>query len=128
MLSAINCEVKPNYIKRTYNIGMDTISKRLRAAMKQAELSASELAGKTGVSRAAVSQWLNGDIAKLKAENIFTAAKVLRLNAEWLATGKGEMDVIYGADLKIDSVLKLMQDMPEYKKDQVVKIVGTLAE
>lgn len=128
MLSAINCEVKPNYIKRTYNIGMDTISKRLRAAMKQAELSASELAGKIGVSRAAVSQWLNGDIAKLKAENIFTAAKVLRLNAEWLATGKGEMDVIYGADLKIDSVLKLMQDMPEYKKDQVVKIVGTLAE
>ncbi len=52
------------------------------------------------------------------------------INYEWLLTGRGEKKfnpVQYAViDQRLDHVIRVFQEMPEYLKDQVVKIIDTL--
>jgi SOS-response transcriptional repressor LexA len=50
-----------------------------------------ELAQAAGVTSSAVSFWLNNEDTELKAECVFGLAKFLRISAEWLQSGKGDM-------------------------------------
>jgi hypothetical protein len=45
-------------------------------------------------------------------------------------TGRGNkfLGEYKSGDARIDHVIQVMQDMPEYKNDQIIKIIDTLAE
>lgn len=75
---------------------MSDFSDRLRLAMELSQVSAPQLArslvdqqGGLGVSRQAVYQALKGDTRALSAENCARAARAMRVDMYWLATGEG---------------------------------------
>lgn len=55
-------------------------------------MSQAELAEKVGVSRAAVSQWENGETKGLKPENLLAVARTLEVDLDWLVYGQGSME------------------------------------
>jgi len=57
-------------------------------ALKQAGMKPADLAVAIGVSRATVSQWVNGPTKKLEGEHLTRAARALGVDAHWLATGE----------------------------------------
>ncbi len=67
-----------------------TLAERVKKAREAAGLSKSELARLCGVSPSAVTQWESGETKTLEGENLVRAADALRVDALWLATGKGE--------------------------------------
>jgi transcriptional regulator with XRE-family HTH domain len=67
---------------------MSTLQKRIREALKKANMRPIDLANAIGVSRATVSLWVNGPTQKIDGENLTRAARVLGVNAYWLATGE----------------------------------------
>lgn len=62
---------------------------RLAWAMQQAEMTAASLARGLGVSRQAIGKILDGSSTALTAYNNAVAARILRVNGDWLATGEG---------------------------------------
>lgn len=64
---------------------------RLKQALAHADMKASTLAVALGISRSAVSQWVNASSHSAKAGNLVRAAKILGVDSAWLATGEGKM-------------------------------------
>jgi hypothetical protein len=84
---------------------MSDFSERLRLAMDLAQVSVIGLAkhlvdqrGKLGVSRTAVYYALSGESKSLSGENVLRAAKALRVDPWWLATGEGVPRKLPGQD------------------------------
>ena len=71
---------------------MDGFGKRIKLALERAGMNNAELARAIDVSPSTVGKWVHeeSEVGKIEAQNLFDAAKVLRVDAEWLATGKGE--------------------------------------
>ena len=70
---------------------MSSIGKRLAQARNSQHISQSQLCKMLGVSRGACSQWEKGH-SHPSTIHIIECAKVLNVSAEWLITGRGEMD------------------------------------
>lgn len=71
---------------------MQTLNERLRAAMNgPPKITQAQLAKACGVRQPSVNAWLSGRTRGLDGQNLISAARFLRVNPEWLATGKGEM-------------------------------------
>lgn len=71
---------------------MTSLSQRLLAAMSgPPKISQAKLARACMVSPPSVVDWLSGKTKMLDGKNLVLAAGFLKVNAEWLATGKGEM-------------------------------------
>lgn len=68
-----------------------SLSERIRVAMQAAGLSQVELARACGVKPPSVHGWLTGKAKFLRGENLLMAARALRVNQDWLATGVGDM-------------------------------------
>lgn len=68
------------------------LSKRLKQAMKAANMTQAELARSCGVKPPSVSGWLSGKSKFLRGENLISAASALGVCQLWLATGKGPMN------------------------------------
>lgn len=68
---------------------MGTLADRLREAMADANINQSELARACRVKQPSVHGWLSGRAKFLRGENLLAAARVLGVNDEWLATGRG---------------------------------------
>jgi phage repressor protein C with HTH and peptisase S24 domain len=68
-----------------------SLSERIRAAMATTGITQAELARACGVKPPSVSGWLSGKSKFLRGENLLQAARALKVNEDWLATGKGEM-------------------------------------
>lgn len=66
-----------------------TLSERIKKARKEADMTQEQLGDVCGVTRAAVSQWENGDTKSLKVDNLLKAARRLKKSFRWLAEGKG---------------------------------------
>lgn len=62
---------------------------RLAAAMKDANVTKTQLAGELGISYQAVKKLLEGTSRSMSAANNAAAARYLNVSSEWLATGKG---------------------------------------
>lgn len=71
---------------------LTTLAGRLKDAMDACAVSPSQLAQACEVSAAAVTLWRNGDTRRLTAANYESAARALKVRAEWLRTGKGPRD------------------------------------
>ncbi|MEH6435802.1 XRE family transcriptional regulator [Massilia sp. DD77] len=68
-----------------------SLSERMKIAMQAAGVSQVELARACGVAPPSVHGWLSGKSKFLRGENLLQAARVLKVNQDWLATGKGGM-------------------------------------
>lgn len=66
---------------------------RLRQAMAEAGMSIADLARALGVTYQAVSKVVKGATHSLTAANNAKAARLLRVNPEWLATGEGSPSI-----------------------------------
>ena len=64
------------------------VGQRIEEVRLEKGLSKTDIWKPAGLSSGVYAQWLNG--AELKGKNLTTVAKVLEVNAEWLATGRGE--------------------------------------
>lgn len=74
-----------------YSFLMDShTSDRIKEYRKRAGLIQADVAKALGVSRATASQWESGEIKNLKLDHFFALCKLLNVNPEWLATGKGQ--------------------------------------
>ncbi|WP_228266320.1 helix-turn-helix domain-containing protein, partial [Acinetobacter baumannii] len=72
---------------------MNTLAERLKYAMEvlpPKKIKGVDLARAVGVKPPSVSDWLSGKSKKMEGENLLRAAKYLKVNALWLATGAGE--------------------------------------
>ena len=68
---------------------MKTPGDRIRHIREELELSQEAFGRHMGVSKAAVSQWENGDIKNLRPANLFALQNFTGYSAEWIATGAG---------------------------------------
>jgi transcriptional regulator with XRE-family HTH domain len=72
------------------NMKNNTLADRLTLAMKLARVSPTQLARDCELSSVAVHKWLSGKTVALRHETCLKAAAILRVNAEWLNTGRGD--------------------------------------
>jgi len=109
---------------------MSTLSERLTLALEKAGITKTDLYKGAGVSSGAVSQWFSGAVKGLRADTNVKAAKVLGVNPEWLATGKGNM---YLEDGETHPTAQRFMDEAMYKKykdapKKVQKFIDDLLE
>lgn len=78
-----------------------------------------DLARECGISRAAVAKWFSEATKRIDAVHIFKLARVLQVDAEWLATGEGRKD------RGIAQVRADMKEIPESRLD-LIRRYGTL--
>lgn len=113
-----------------------SIGDRLDQAMKAARItSQSELSRISGVPQATISRILKGTGAKgPETETVKKLARACKVSFTWLNEGE-EPAVSHSVpvidaylDKRIEHAVKLMQQMPEYKLNQVVKIIDAIAE
>lgn len=74
-------------------LNMSTLQERLREALRDADLSQSELARRIKLTRGAVSLWFTGSTKELTSENLLATAQALNVNPVWLGSGKGPKKV-----------------------------------
>lgn len=90
---------------------LPTIAARLADAMKEANVSSSDLARACYVSPAAVYKWLKVD-GKLSADNLVAAARALGVSEEWLRTGKLPRERVNGQqEHDLDRVMDLLEGL-----------------
>ncbi|OQS32469.1 helix-turn-helix domain-containing protein [Chromobacterium haemolyticum] len=70
------------------------IGSRIKAARKARKRSQEWLASETGVNQSSVSQWEKG-LTEPATNNLSRIAQVLRISYDWLATGRGDMELSY---------------------------------
>lgn len=75
---------------------------RIRLARRHAALSQAKLAQAIGVQRSAVSHWESPQGKNPSVDHLRTVAMVTGVTFEWLATGRGKMQL--SEDAKLDSV------------------------
>jgi len=68
---------------------MEGLGQRLKQCREAAGFTQLELAKACGVTPGAISNLERGDSQMMAASHLFAAAKALRVDAEWLATGIG---------------------------------------
>jgi len=68
---------------------MSTLAERIKSERKAQGLNQVELGKAVGVSKSSVHQWESGLTKELTGNNLINAAKALKVNPDWLSTGKG---------------------------------------
>jgi transcriptional regulator with XRE-family HTH domain len=68
-----------------------SIGHRIRQAREKTGISQTRLAELLGVTRSACSQWESGNGTSPRRERLEQIARLLSVNYEWLATGRGAM-------------------------------------
>lgn len=96
------------------------------------EIDQVQLAQISGASKSVVNQWLSGEIKSINIDYALNVEEKLGYNHVWLMVNRGEKLILTTAyptlDKRIEHVIKVMQQMPEYKIDQAMKIIDTIAE
>jgi len=72
---------------------MSTLAKRLAEALEKRQRSPAELARGVSKTESAVSQWLSGETKSMRGESLLGVSGYLNISANWLATGKGQMEI-----------------------------------
>lgn len=110
---------------------MTTLAHRLDQAMKSAKVSRADLLRVTGVSPNAASKWFKGTSENLKADHAFKIAKLCRVNAEWLATGRGKPAIDAGAVSEFEpkhvDLLRMYKRLPDEVRSPIRQMIETLA-
>lgn len=72
---------------------MNNLADRLMVALKRSGKRKTDIWRACGISSGAVTFWFNGETQELTGTNLAITATLLGVNAEWLATGKGAMEI-----------------------------------
>ncbi len=72
---------------------MSTLSSRIKWLKNTKQLKDSDLARAGGVKQPSVNDWASGKTKKLKSEVALRLAKELKLNMDWLVTGRGQPEL-----------------------------------
>lgn len=99
-------------------VDMATLQERVKTAFERGKISPAQAARACGISAAAVSKWLSGGSKEIKAEHVFVVARMGRVDAEWLATGKGRMEPKESG---------APSDIPQHRLD-LIRMYGRLPE
>ena len=95
---------------------IETIGDRVKRSREEAGITQQQLADQIDLSRSAVALWETGDTRAIKAENIFKAARVLKKNPEWLATGEG-------SELPNGALREILTGLPEDSGQQALDFI-----
>lgn len=101
---------------------MSPLGKRITKCLEEVGARPADLARATKCSRSTVSDWISGKTRELAGSNLVTAAAFLRVNSDWLSTGKGSKErLTNGAD-------KVLESIAEYKIESTLdrKIIREL--
>lgn len=112
-----------------YTFGGMRYGQRLRAAREHAKLSQEQLSEKIGrvCSQENISKLERG--LATGSEYTVHFATACEVNPVWLATGAGEMmNWYYVSDQKLGKAMRLMQEMPSYAVDHVLKEITDTKE
>lgn len=116
-LTQVDSALQPQFIERVLTLvemnDLQTLAGRIQDALDATQENASWLAAKSGVSPAAVGKWLSGETKMLKSEVLYAAAKALRVNPDWLRTGKGARQPGKAAqdEGKIEDAVRLLSEL-----------------
>lgn len=83
-------------------LDMNTLADRLKAALAKKGMKQIQLATAVGLTRGAVSLWLNGTTKELTGENLVKAANALGVSPEWLGTGKGPQSPTKSEEISLE--------------------------
>lgn len=106
---------------------MNEIGERLKQSRKQVGLSQVELANITGLTKAAVGQIESGITKSPRPENLFKLSRALRVDPEWLITGKTTKEVDAAIDEKRLKVERLT-DKLSLMSEEEIKPFGELID
>jgi len=91
-----------------------TLPDRLQWALEMSGHTQASLAREVGISKGAVGQWCNGQTDHIRPQYLFDAARVLRVEAEWLGTGKGPRTRLERQAPDVDvEICRLVASLPE---------------
>ncbi|AEJ02196.1 helix-turn-helix domain protein [Nitrosomonas sp. Is79A3] len=109
---------------------MQTLAERLKIALKgPPEVTQKALADACGIQPPSVSEWLSGRTKNMEGANLLAAAKFLRVNPDWLATGKGEMrpsdptKLVTQDDLDLAEIAAIYKNLDPANKARVKSII-----
>jgi transcriptional regulator with XRE-family HTH domain len=105
---------------------VSTYGQRLRQARELRELTQTTLAELSGVKQQVISN-LERDGQEATSFTL-ELARALRVNPFWLDDGEGDMIGVYPHDPSTREVLKAMEQMPDYERRRVVRMLQALTE
>ena len=119
------CDVKQSIPVRVHPANMHW-GDRLRTERNAAQLTQLDLANVCAITKAAVSQWERG--GGIRPDNLFALADRLRVDAKWLATGKGSRTPsVTVSDLQERELLTTFRALPEPLKGLVMSTARNCA-
>lgn len=86
----VNLKSKHSLLEIKHDSKMQILSDRIEECLRDSGKTLSDFAKAAGVSSAGANGWKSGESKRIRAENLFPLARYLKVNAEWLGTGKGE--------------------------------------
>lgn len=89
-----------------------TLSQRIRTLRRKKKLSQEALAELVGVQRSAVSNWESAGPVQPAIANMISIAKATNVSVEWLATGRGTMQLGHDPELDVMAVDGELVDTP----------------
>lgn len=120
-------DMQTMFVKRACRlVRMDTLQKRIQFAITASGKNIADVAQACGVSAQAAYAWVRGDIKNLRNEHLFALADLTGFEAKWIATGNGPDRPPYGKREKVNEVLRVMEQMPDYLIDKIAEDVKSL--
>lgn len=88
------------------------LSQRIRTLRRKKKLSQKALAELVGVQRSAVSNWESAGPVQPAIANMISIAKATNVSVEWLATGRGTMQLGHDPEIDVLAVDGELVDTP----------------
>lgn len=104
------------------------LSERFRWALERSGYaSIAELARELGLSPSAVHQWSDGSTEFIRPMWLFKAARLLRVEAEWLGSGEGPRTRLERGVSGVDvEICRLVDALPESAKAPLLALLKTI--
>lgn len=102
---------------------MNTLRDRIIKRLDELDIRRAGLARETGLSRASISNIINGKTKKMSSETLFLIAGALKCNPGWLRNGQGPQDM----NLMEASEARTIDKLRQLPKGQLA-IVETLLD
>ena len=100
---------------------------RVAYAIEQSGQTVKAVSKRLMISEQSIYGWISGATKNIRNESLFDFADVTGFNPRWVATGEGpEKKPIYD-DKRIHHALKVMESLPDYAIDQIIKNIDSVA-
>lgn len=104
---------------------IEDFSTRLKKALKEKNMKASELSKKTGIKAPMISDYLKGKY-KAKQDKIYLISKALNVNEAWLMGFDTTMDRVPDNQRKNELLQYKISKLTEEQKDAIINIIDNM--